>query len=176
MHSDTAGPEDLRNCKNVSTKLKFARSPDPYANYTALERFNRIATYAEKEIAMRHSAGSIVARGLMLTLIMAGPAFAQSASESMHEAGKSAANAISHAYHGTATAVKDSTITAKVKTALHDDKITKNGDIHVTTVNGVVTLRGVVSSDEVAARAQRLARETTGVKAVENELKIAGNG
>jgi hyperosmotically inducible periplasmic protein len=66
--------------------------------------------------------------------------------------------------------VKDSTITAKVKTALHDDKP------HVTTMNGVVTLRGVVSSDEVADRAKQLARETTWVKAVENKLKVSGNG
>jgi hypothetical protein len=41
---------------------------------------------ATEEIAMKHSASSIVALGLLQTLIMAGPAFAQSASESMHEA------------------------------------------------------------------------------------------
>ena len=125
---------------------------------------------------MKHRTQSMVASGLLLTLTIAVPAFAQSASESMHEAGKSAESAISHAYHGTATAVSDSTITAKVKTALHDDKITKGGDIHVTTVEGVVTLRGVVSSSAVADRAQRLARATTGVKAVESKLKVASNG
>jgi hyperosmotically inducible periplasmic protein len=130
---------------------------------------------------MKNTAGlNFVVPALLLTLVAAGPAFAQSASQSMHEAGESTENAasstghaISHAYHGTVTAVKDSTITAKVKTALHDDKVTKSGDIHVTTVAGVVTLRGTVPSSDVAEHAQQLAEKTTGVKSVENKLKIA---
>ncbi|HXZ88385.1 MAG TPA: BON domain-containing protein [Candidatus Binataceae bacterium] len=120
---------------------------------------------------------------LVLTLAAAGPVFAQSASESMHQAGESSENAassaghaISEAYHGTATAVKDSAITAKVKTALHDDKITQSGDIHVTTVAGVVTLRGTVASSDIADHAQQLAEQTTGVKRVKNKLKIATAG
>jgi hyperosmotically inducible protein len=142
---------------------------------------NPTALIDQKEGAMKNATGlNFVVPALLLTLAAAGPAFAQSASQSMHEAGESTENAassaghaISHAYHGTATAVKDSTITAKVKTALHEDKITKSGDIHVTTVAGVVMLRGTVSSNDVAEHAQRLAEETKGVKRVENKLKIA---
>ena len=133
---------------------------------------------------MKHKAGlNFVMPALLLTLSAAGPAFAQSASQSMHEAGESTENAassaghaISHAFHGTATAVKDTTITAKVKTALHDDKITKSGDIHVTTVAGIVTLRGTVASSDIADHAQQLAEQTTGVKSVKNKLKIATAG
>lgn len=122
---------------------------------------------------------NFVVSTLLLTLAATGPTFAQSASQSMHEAGESTENAASsaghaltEAYHGTATAVKDSTITAKVKSALYEDTITKSGHIHVTTVAGVVTLRGTVASDEVARHAQQRATETTGVKRVEDKLKI----
>ena len=58
------------------------------------------------------------------------------ASESMHRAGESAGNAatsaghaVEHTYHGAATALKDTAITAKVKTALHENKSTKDSDI-----------------------------------------------
>lgn len=100
------------------------------------------------------------------------PAIAQSASEQMHSAGVSAENAVSDAYHGTATAVKDSTLTAKIKTALHDDKVTSGADIHVTTVAKVVTLRGSVKSADISSRAEEIARNTSGVKDVTNKLKV----
>jgi hyperosmotically inducible protein len=109
---------------------------------------------------------------LLLILAIGGIAWAQSASESMHEAGESAESAVSHAYHGTATAVTDTALTTKVKTALHDDKATTGADIHVTTVAGVVTLRGRVASGEVSDRAQAIAQNTSGVKSVKNKLKI----
>ena len=112
-----------------------------------------------------------LAATLLLVLAMTGQAPAQSDSESMHEAGESAESTLSHAYHGTATAVSDSALTAKVKTALHDDKTTTGATIHVTTVASVVTLRGAVASADVSARAQEIAQGTTGVKAVKNKLK-----
>jgi osmotically-inducible protein OsmY len=108
---------------------------------------------------------------LLLTVAITPVAFAQSASESMHEAGSSAESAVSHAYHGTKTAAEDTALTAKVKTALHDDKVTSGHDIHVTTVASVVTLRGSVSSD-VAAEAEKVAQNTSGVKRVRNKLKV----
>jgi len=103
---------------------------------------------------------------------MKGSAWAQSASTQMHEAGESAESAVSHAYHGTATAIDDTALTAKVKTALHDDNATKDAAIHVTTVAGVVTLRGKVASGDVSDRAQAIAQSTSGVKGVKNKLKI----
>ena len=108
---------------------------------------------------------------LIATFAMSGAAFAQSASEQMGEAGHSAENALKHAYHGTATAVDDSALTGKVKAELHEDKVTTGANIHVTTVAGVVTLRGAVSGAEVSSRAEEDARNTKGVKEVRNKLK-----
>ena len=120
---------------------------------------------------MRHKASLKIVPGLVLVLAMAAPALPQSASESMHEAGHSAGNAVSHAWQGTKTAVKDSDITAKVKLALHDDKETKNADIHVKTIDGVVTLLGSAPDRAIIRRAVQITRSTTGVVGVENHLK-----
>lgn len=124
-----------------------------------------------------------VVPALLLGMAVAAPSFAQednaSASQSMHRAGESAENAasdmsksIQHAYHGAATAVSDTTITAKVKKRLHEDKITHGADIHVDTVAGVVTLKGIVPSADASATAQQVAQETNGVKEVRNELTV----
>jgi hyperosmotically inducible periplasmic protein len=110
--------------------------------------------------------------GIFLTLAMSGPVWAQSASTQMKEAGSSAENAVSHAYHGTVTAADDTALTAKVKTALHDDAATKDSTIHVATVAGVVTLRGKVASGTISDRAQAITQSTTGVKGVKNKLKF----
>jgi hyperosmotically inducible protein len=109
---------------------------------------------------------------VLLALTMTGSAWAQSATTQMKEAGSSAESAASHAYHGTATAVEDTALTTKVKTALHDDAATKDSTIHVTTVAGVVTLRGKVASGEISDKAQAIAQNTSGVKGVKNKLKF----
>jgi len=96
------------------------------------------------------------------------------AGESMENAGSDAANAAKHAYHGTATAVRDTKITAKVKTALHEDSATEHSDIHVSTSAGLVTLKGEVDSPDAAARAEQVAHNTEGVKDVNNQLKVSG--
>jgi hyperosmotically inducible protein len=109
---------------------------------------------------------------LLFSFAMTGHAFAQSASESMKEAGTSATNAVKHVVKGTATAVSDTAVTTKVKATLHGDEALKGSRIHVTTVAGVVTLRGRAPSSEASSRAQQLAQGTEGVKSVTNELKI----
>jgi hyperosmotically inducible periplasmic protein len=118
---------------------------------------------------------------VVLGTVLAMPtlALAQSASQSMHEAGeasessaKSAGHAVVDVYHGTKTATIDTTITAKVKAALDEDATTKHEDIHVKTVAGVVTLRGKVSSASVAHHAVHLAEQTSTVKSVRNKLVI----
>jgi hyperosmotically inducible periplasmic protein len=126
----------------------------------------------------------IVVPALVLGMAVSAPLFAQDdnnvpASESMHRAGNSAENAasdtgqaIKHAYHGTVTAISDTALTAKVKTALHENKVTKDADIHVNTVAGVVTLKGTVPSAQTAATAQQVAEQTNGVKEVRNELTM----
>jgi len=126
----------------------------------------------------------IVVPALLLGMAVAAPIFAQedngSASQSMHRAGESAESAasdtgqaIKHAYHGAATALSDTAITAKVKSALHENKVTSGSDIHVDTVAGVVTLKGTVSSAGASATAQQVTQQTSGVKEVRNELTMA---
>lgn len=119
---------------------------------------------------MSRKVGLKLLPGLVLGVALAGPAFAQSATQSMKNAGHSVGNAASNAWQGTKTAVKDTDITAKVKMALHNDKLTKGQDIHVDTHDGVVTLTGHAPS-AAAVRATRIARETTGVVSVNNVIR-----
>ncbi|HTW89155.1 MAG TPA: BON domain-containing protein [Candidatus Binataceae bacterium] len=114
-----------------------------------------------------------VLAGIVLTLGTAGIGFAQSASQSMHNAGEDTENAAVNVYHGTKTAVKDTDVTTKVKLALHDDALTKDKGIHVKTVAGIVTLRGRVASNAISERAEKVARDTTGVKGVRNDLRVS---
>jgi hyperosmotically inducible protein len=126
----------------------------------------------------------LILPALVLGMTVAAPVFAQEdngpASQSMSKAGASAEDAasdagqaIKHAYHGTVTALSDSAITAKVKTALHENKTTSASNIQVDTVAGVVTLKGTASSADALATAQQVAQATSGVKEVKNELTMA---
>ena len=112
------------------------------------------------------------------------PLFAQensgAAGQSMHRAGESAQNAasdtgdaIEQAYHGAVTALSDTVIAAKVKHALHTNKPTNSSGLQVHTAAGVVTLTGTVSSPDVSTTAERLAKQTEGVKEVRNELTMS---
>jgi osmotically-inducible protein OsmY len=118
---------------------------------------------------------------VLLGLAIAVPAFAQDESthDAMHsaganikQAGSDTAAAAEDVVTGTKRAVKDVTITAKVKKALHDDPAIGGSDIKVRTKTGVVTLSGQVSSREAADRAQELAAHTNGVKRVDNQLMV----
>jgi hypothetical protein len=122
----------------------------------------------------------------ILGLAVAVPTFAQDSSsptagQSMHQAGHDMEgagsdtwNAAKNAGHGTATAVKDTDTTARVKLALHHDAVTKKGDIHVSTSAGVVTLTGNVESHRAAARAEKITEATKGVASVDNRLAVLG--
>ena len=111
-----------------------------------------------------------VVPGLLLGVALTAPAFAQSATQSMKDAGHSTENAVSNAWHGTKAAVSDTNITAKVKIALHNDKLTNGRDIHVDTHDGIVTLTGYAPKAS-ADRAVWLARGTTGVMGVTDNLR-----
>ena len=72
----------------------------------------------------------------------------------------------------TGGAIDDSTITAKVKSALIEDDSTKGGDIKVETRGGVVQLSGFVSTEAQKSAATKVAQSVEGVKAVKNGLGI----
>jgi osmotically-inducible protein OsmY len=90
----------------------------------------------------------------------------------MHRAGENTEGAAKNAYVGTVTAISDTTITTKVKTALASGKGIKSNDIHVTTTAGVVTLSGQVQNPHMAARVVAIARNTKGVRGVTNDLRV----
>jgi hyperosmotically inducible protein len=69
--------------------------------------------------------------------------------------------------------VKDSAITAKIKTKLAADHLTSVGRIHVDTdKSGVVWLTGTARSQEAADRAVEMARNTEHVVSVHSDIRI----
>ncbi len=68
--------------------------------------------------------------------------------------------------------VDDSVITTKLKSKLLADPKVKGLKIDVDTVEGEVTLTGIVSSTEEAERAIEIARNVKGVIKVKNNLKV----
>src|SRR5712692_8025820 len=143
-----------------------------------------MGTSVQRRHIMKRNSGmnKMILSAAVLGLAMVVPAFAQdnpgspSASQSLHQAeqaGSDTLNAAKHVGKGTATAMRDTKITAKEKVALHEDKVTEDSDIHVDTVAGVVTLSGHVPSPDAAARAEQLARQTEGVKEVNNKLRVS---
>jgi hyperosmotically inducible periplasmic protein len=68
--------------------------------------------------------------------------------------------------------VDDVMISSKVKSKLIANSEVKAGDIDVSSSQGVVTLIGRVSSENIKSIAERTARGTSGVKDVHNELTV----
>jgi hyperosmotically inducible protein len=69
--------------------------------------------------------------------------------------------------------VKDSAITAKIKTKLAADHIASLGRIHVDTdKDGIVWLTGSARSQEGVDKAVSIARETENVKSVHSDLTV----
>jgi osmotically-inducible protein OsmY len=68
--------------------------------------------------------------------------------------------------------VDDSAITAKVKTALLDDKVTRALEVHVETFKGTVELSGFVTSVADKDRAAEVASSVKGVNLVNNGLVV----
>jgi hyperosmotically inducible protein len=61
---------------------------------------------------------------------------------------------------------------AQITALLINDTFIKASAIEVTTVNGVVTLKGTVDSEQLVGRAIGLVNSQQGVKSVQNELEI----
>ena len=104
---------------------------------------------------------SVVICGLAVTMMTAGYASAQTATEKTKQAAKD-----------TGEAITDASITAAVKTKLLADTKVGGLKIDVDTKDHVVTLTGPVNSAAERAEAVRLAKTTTGVKNVVNKLVI----
>lgn len=68
--------------------------------------------------------------------------------------------------------VDDTTITAAVKAKFVEDKTVDAGAIKVQTLNGTVQLSGFAKSNAEKAKAEYIARNTKGVREVQNHLTV----
>jgi osmotically-inducible protein OsmY len=68
---------------------------------------------------------------------------------------------------------RDKDIKKGVQARLDRERMLKDADITVRSDNAVVTLMGAVADARAAARASELARGTSGVRAVRNEIRVA---
>jgi len=69
--------------------------------------------------------------------------------------------------------LEDAWIHTKIVAKLIGDADTPERKINVDVIDGAVTLRGTVETAEAKSEAERIAKETDGVKKVTNQLKVA---
>ena len=99
-----------------------------------------------------------------------------SATAAMQSAVKEAGTDANRAMTKAGEVIEDGVITTKVKTALLADPDVKGLAIDVDTKNGVVTLKGSADKAANMDRATRIARDTGGVKSVDNQLVVKTAG
>ncbi|AMO24182.1 BON domain-containing protein [Ramlibacter solisilvae] len=68
--------------------------------------------------------------------------------------------------------VDDAAITTSVKSKFVEDKTVDAGAIKVETLNGTVQLSGFAKTSQERAAAEKLARDTKGVKSVQNNVTV----
>jgi osmotically-inducible protein OsmY len=73
---------------------------------------------------------------------------------------------------GAKAVVTDSAVTTQIKTQFVANGTVRDADISVDTNNGVVTLSGTAPSEEARKLAVDMARNTHGVKRVEDKIKV----
>lgn len=68
----------------------------------------------------------------------------------------------------------DRVITQNIRRALiSDDDLSMNAkNVKIMTINGIVTLRGVVDNNQEKSWIERKAKSTSGVKSVDNQLEV----
>jgi osmotically-inducible protein OsmY len=67
---------------------------------------------------------------------------------------------------------KDKTIEAKIKAKMYKDPVVKGTQVEVQVLNGEVQLSGFVDTPEAKQRAEEIARTTSGVVNVHNNLLL----
>lgn len=105
--------------------------------------------------------------------IAAGCTAAKNTGTAVKEGTKEVADKTEDAGEAVVDKTTDASITSAIKMKLASDDLTDALDINVDTSNGMVTLKGTVSSQAEADRAIELARTVDGVKEVTSELQIA---
>lgn len=93
-------------------------------------------------------------------------------SEKAREAGAAIGDKVATGANAAQKALTSASVTGKIKAKMALDDTIKAAAIDVDTVDGVVTLSGTVKSEAQRTRALQLARETAGVTAVTDRLRI----
>jgi osmotically-inducible protein OsmY len=115
---------------------------------------------------MKHCFAVVLALGVMLGAV--GPASSQEKKGAMERFGAS----VDEKVERTKEFFSDAAVTARIKRRLFKDDIIPAKEIKVTVDNGVATLEGDASSEEIAQRALDITLATEGVEKVENRLSI----
>lgn len=117
----------------------------------------------------------IIRTTLMLAgIVFAAGAFVACSSNPQTPAGKISQGATEFG-HGVAGEASDTTITTKVKAKMAANTGLSSFHIHVTTVNGVVTLSGTVDTTATRDLAEHVAANTGGVVRVVNDLRVGSD-
>ena len=102
---------------------------------------------------------------LLIALMAAAPAFAQTTNEQATEQGRQQNTELA----------SDAVLTTKVHTALANDVgLRTMYSINVDSDQGVVTLKGRVDSEDTRRRAEEVAKRVGGVTSVKNQLQVKG--
>jgi hyperosmotically inducible periplasmic protein len=72
--------------------------------------------------------------------------------------------------------IDDATLTTRVKAKLVEDTTVSAASISVETLNGTVQLAGFAKSDAERSKAEQLARNTSGVRGVKNDIIVRAAG
>lgn len=104
-------------------------------------------------------------RLLLIVLMAAAPAFAQTTNDQATEQGREQNTELAN----------DAVLTTKVHTALANDVGMRTMySVNVDSDKGVVTLKGKVDSEATKRRAEEVAKRVGGVTSVKNELQVKG--
>lgn len=117
-------------------------------------------------------AGTLLALFLGSAMISASAYAENPPANSAQSVATSAGQAVDSSLNKVGDFMDDSTITARVKAALIDDKNIRSSDISVKTENKVVTLSGSVDSAEQKDLAVNAAKTVKGVSTVNDQLNV----
>ena len=117
-------------------------------------------------------AGTLLALFLGSAMISASAYAENPPANSAQSVATSAGQAVESSLNKVGDFMDDSTITARVKAALIDDKNIRSSDISVKTENKVVTLSGSVDSAEQKDLAVNAAKTVKGVTTVNDQLNV----
>lgn len=119
------------------------------------------------------NAGALVALFLGSAMISVSAYAENSTTDSAKSVANSAGQAVDSSLNKVGDFMDDSTITARVKAALIDDKSISSAGISVKTENKVVTLSGSVDSTAQKAQALSVAKNVKGVTTVNDKLSVS---